>query len=121
MSLHRLVTGCLCSWARVSGYIEVPITDVPGGGFDITFIERYFGAHADVGEHTVVVSDPDAAHNSQAFLVFFDRNTHANGAQRCSYLVLKVSEGSRAENLARSDYVAVVLAIDECAVVFHST
>lgn len=120
MSLHRLVTACLCSWARVSGYIEVPIRDVPGGGFDIIFVERYFGAHADIGEHTVIVSDSNAAHNSSEFLVFFDRNTHANGSQRCPYLVLKVFEGSRAENLTRSDYVAVVVAIDESVVLFDS-
>ncbi|KAG1793296.1 uncharacterized protein HD556DRAFT_1308727 [Suillus plorans] len=114
MSLDRSITACLCSWGRHSGYVEVLVRDVAGGGFDIAFIERYFGSHADVGKHTVFVSSSeDDSQRVTEFSVFYNRNLHRNGTQGCPYLVLKIAEGGRADNLTRSDYVAVIVAIDE--------
>lgn len=115
MSLDRPITACLCSWGRHSGYVEVLVRDVAGGGFDVAFIERYFGSHADVGKHTVFVSSSEDDSQRVEFSVFYNCNLHRNGTQGCPYLVLKIAEGGRADNLTRSDYVAVIVAIDECA------
>lgn len=114
MSLNRLITACFCSWGLKSGYVEVPVRDAVGRGFDLVFGEKYFGSRADVGEHTVFVSSSDEDSKRLEFLVFFDRNLHGNGTQRCPYLVFKIAEGRHVENLTRSDFAAVVVAIDEC-------
>jgi hypothetical protein len=114
MSLPRLVTACLCSWGLHSGYIQLSIRDVVSGGFDIITVEHYFGNCADISEHTVYVSTNDTPTDQVELMVFFDRNLHQNGTQRCSYLVVKKTAGSQAVDLMQSDYVAVVIAIDEC-------
>jgi hypothetical protein len=114
MSLPRLVTACLCSWGLHSGYIQLSIRDVVSGGFDIITVEHYFGNHADISKHTVYVSTNDTPTDQVELMVFFDCNLHQNGTQRCSYLVVKKAAGSQAVDLMQSDYMAVVIAIDEC-------
>jgi hypothetical protein len=114
MSLPRLVTACLCSWGLHSGYVQLSIRDVVSGGVDIITVEHYFGNCADIGEHTVYVSINDAPTDQVELMVFFDRNLHRNGTQRCSYLVVKKAAGLRAVDLTWSDYVAMVIVIDEC-------
>jgi hypothetical protein len=91
MSLDRLITACLCSWGLKSGYVEVPVRDAVGRGFDIVFGEKYFGSCADVREHTVFVSSSDEDSKRLEFLVFFDCNLHCNGTQRCPYLLRSYS------------------------------
>ncbi|KAG1797592.1 hypothetical protein EV424DRAFT_1352756 [Suillus variegatus] len=113
MSLDRLITACLCSWGLKSGYVEVSVRDAVRSSFNIVSGEKYFNRHTDVGEHTVFVSSSDEDSKRLEFLVFFDRNLHRNGTQRCPYLVFKIAEGGHVDNLTRSDYVAVVLAIDK--------
>jgi hypothetical protein len=114
MSLDRQINACFCSWGRESGFISVPVRDIGGGGFDVVFVDRYFGSRADVAEHTVFVTKNDLEPDCRLqLLVFFDRNLHANGTQRCPYLAIKISEGDRADNLTRAEYILVVAAIDE--------
>lgn len=120
MSSDRVVTTCFCSWGRHSSYIQIPVRDVVDGGFYVLYGERYFGVHADVGEHKVVVSNSDADCQAVEFLVFFYQNLHSNGTQCCPYLIVKVAEGERAADLMRSDYVAAVVAIEECIHLLNS-
>ncbi|KAG2126127.1 hypothetical protein BD769DRAFT_1388227 [Suillus cothurnatus] len=97
----------------IPGYIQLSIRDVVSGGFDIITVEHYFGNCADISEHTVYVSTNDTPTDQVELMVFFDHNLHQNGTQRCSYLVVKKAAGSQAVDLMQSDYVAVVIAIDE--------
>lgn len=112
MPFTHKITACLCSWGPQSGFIDISVIDTDGGGFDVPYIQTYFGPHADIGEYFVLVSCSEGSFEPLKFLVYYDRNLHGDGTLRCPYLVIKTVEGC-AVNMIRSNYIAAAIAINE--------
>ena len=105
--------------------MDITISDLqePGGGFSIHDPHLYFDDTSSVAKHTVFVRNPVGAMpktKSLELSVMFNRRIHRTGTKHSAYIVVRIVETGLAGNLRRADFMAAMMAIEECVGFSHN-